>query len=102
MLELLKKGPSPTFTPQVVTTDDEQDGFSRIRCPHCGWQPTPSSVWACESRGTPEPDFGGCGTVWNTFETRGRCPGCAHQWTWTSCPRCEEWSRHEDWYEEAP
>ena len=36
--------------------------------------------------------------AWNTFETRGKCPDCAHQWRWTSCLRCEGWSRHEDWY----
>ena len=48
---------------------------------------------------TPEPPFDGCGTSWNTFLTRGRCPGCRHQWQWTSCLRCHGWSLHEDWYE---
>ena len=29
-----------------------------------------------------------------------KCPGCAHQWVWTSCPQCHEWSLHDDWYAE--
>jgi len=101
MLELLKKGPSSTFTPFTKPLDDEDEGFSRIRCPLCHWHPTPSTLWACESSGTPEPYFGGCGALWNTFSTRGKCPGCSHQWKWTSCPECLQWSLHEDWYEEA-
>jgi hypothetical protein len=43
--------------------------------------------------------FDGCGARWNTFTTRGKCPGCRHQWQWTSCLRCLGWSLHEDWYE---
>jgi hypothetical protein len=82
---------------QTLTRDDEGSPFERIRCPLCKWQPNASSVWAC-AEGGPEPPFGACGTLWNTFLTRGRCPGCAHQWQWTSCLRCGGWSRHEDWY----
>jgi hypothetical protein len=48
---------------------------------------------------SPEPPFKGCGTVWNTFLTKGRCPGCSHQWRWTSCLQCQQWSLHDDWYE---
>jgi hypothetical protein len=29
------------------------------------------------------------------------CPGCAHQWRYTACLRCEGWSLHEDWYVEG-
>ena len=75
MLELLKRGPSSTFTPFTKPRDDEDEQFSRIRCPLCHWQPTPSTVWACESYGTPEPYFGGCGTLWNTFATRREVSG---------------------------
>ena len=82
----------------VGHTDDE--AFSGIRCPLCRWQPIASSRWGCESFGPPEPAFEACGTVWNTFSTRGRCPGCGHQWRWTSCLQCAGWSLHEDWYEE--
>jgi hypothetical protein len=39
-----------------------------------------------------------CGTVWNTFETRGRCPGCGYQWTRTVCLACQRISPHLDWY----
>jgi hypothetical protein len=75
--------------------------FERIRCPLCAWQPESSSRWCCDHRHSPEPPFACCGTVWNTFETEGKCPGCAHQWIWTSCHRCSEFSRHEEWYDAA-
>lgn len=73
----------------------------RIRCPHCKWQPQKSSRWGCMSMGAPENFRRGCGTSWNTFETHGLCPGCKHQWRYTSCLACERTSPHEDWYEEA-
>jgi hypothetical protein len=90
-------------TPTIVDAldADNEETFSGIRCPLCSWQPDASSVWCCDCVGTPEPMFEGCGMVWNTFSTRGRCPGCAHQWRWTSCLRCAESSLHEDWYEAA-
>jgi hypothetical protein len=62
----------------------------RIRCPKCGYQPRRDDRWMCEP---------GCGHEWNTFDTRALCPGCGYQWRDTSCPRCEEWSPHDDWYE---
>ena len=94
-------------TPRSVPDDDvkvkniDEQHFGRIRCPLCKWRPTASSMWVCIGRGTPEPSFNGCGTTWNTFKTRGRCPGCQHQWVWTSCHKCRGWSLHEDWYEES-
>jgi hypothetical protein len=66
--------------------------FTRIRCPACGWQPGKSSTWCC---------MPGCGHVWNTFETRGVCPGCDKEWTSTACLKCGVWSPHDDWYERA-
>ncbi len=81
-------------------TVDEEDATRGIRCPLCSWQPSPGSRWHCQGGVlTPEPEFAGCGTVWNTFSTAGRCPGCSHQWKWTSCLSCSEWSLHDDWYE---
>ena len=80
---------------------DEEDEFGGIRCPLCKWQPSKASRWFCDGTRSPEVPFKGCGTGWNTFETRGRCPGCSHQWIWTSCLRCSGWSLHEDWYETA-
>ena len=78
----------------VVTRKDPavriRDG-GRIRCPRCAWEPAQHDRWRCEP---------GCGFVWNTFQTRGVCPGCARQWTETACLRCHEWSRHDDWYAE--
>lgn len=78
--------------------EDTVDDFERIRCPKCNWTPSGSSRWMCASCDAPEYFYGGCYTIWNTFETRGKCPGCAHQWIWTSCLLCHGWSRHEDWY----
>jgi hypothetical protein len=80
---------------------DEGERWNAIRCPHCGWHPTPSSRWSCNADHAPEPFFHGCGTVWNTFDTKGRCPGCQHQWQWTSCLSCGKWSPHVDWYDES-
>ena len=85
-------------SPQDLEDDQELRG---IKCPLCGWRPSASSLWFCDCVETPEPFFQGCGTAWNTFLTHGRCPGCSHQWRWTSCHRCEEWSLHNDWYEET-
>jgi hypothetical protein len=62
----------------------------RIRCPKCGWEPAKVDRWLCEP---------GCGHVWNTFETRGICPGCNKPWTETVCLRCHQWSNHDNWYE---
>ena len=82
-----------------LVTDENQAKDRRIRCPHCQWQPVKSSRWFCCDCDYPEYFYNGCLTGWNTFETEGVCPGCAHQWIWTSCLRCAEWARHEDWYQ---
>lgn len=78
--------------------EKEKSEFSRIRCPLCEWKPNSSNRWYCCDCNYPEYFFGGCHTSWNTFLTRGRCPGCNHQWKWTSCLSCADWSLHEDWY----
>ena len=59
---------------------EEGDGPTRIRCPACGWEPSRRDLWMCA-----------CLHSWNTFETRGICPGCGHQWLQTACPRCKAW-----------
>jgi hypothetical protein len=64
---------------------DEQE----IRCPLCEWQPQPEDRWSCAP---------GCGTVWNTFWTRGLCPGCSQQWSVTQCLACKGVSLHRKWY----
>ncbi len=99
-MELLKKS-EVRKNPAVVEgyRPDDEEAFQRIRCPLCHWRPSPSSAWCCVAEGTPEPPFEGCGTEWNTFTTAARCPGCQHQWRWTSCLRCAGWSLHGDWYE---
>ncbi len=60
----------------------------KIRCPKCQWEPKPWSVWMCI-----------CNTVWNTFDTGGRCPGCGKIWKDTQCLACHKWSPHLDWYD---
>jgi len=64
-----------------------------IHCPRCAWRPQAEDRWMC----TPE-----CATVWNTFWTRGLCPGCAHQWHLTQCLACREHSPHRHWYHVPP
>ncbi len=63
---------------------------TEIFCPRCGWRPEPEDRWICGPTG--------CGTVWNTFWTRGLCPGCGKQWTLTQCLACGRLSPHEHWY----
>ncbi len=63
-------------------------GKGGIRCPRCAWRPRATSRWGCD-----------CGHVWNTFDTRGRCPGCGHQWQVTACLSCHAFAPHEAWYE---
>jgi hypothetical protein len=99
-LELFRRTP---VTPDFVLTeriDREDDSLSGVRCPLCGWRPTPACTWSCLwTPGTPEPRFASCGAHFNTFATGGRCPECVHQWRWTSCLHCEQWSRHDEWYQ---
>ncbi len=65
-----------------------------IYCPRCEYAPRAADRWMC---------MPGCGTIWNTFETRARCPGCQKRWRDTCCPACCRWSPHDDWYhEEVP
>ena len=78
------------FVPLPVDDDEDMD-FSGVRCPACKWRPTRDDKWSCAP---------GCGEVWNTFATRGECPGCQRRWPRTQCMRCGEWSDHEAWYEE--
>jgi hypothetical protein len=100
MWQLLKQRTSDDVRQDTEDKESDRDGTFRIRCPLCDWQPSASSRWRCVQQGTPEPPFNACGTVWNTFDTRGKCPGCGHQWTWTTCHQCQVASRHEEWYEE--
>jgi hypothetical protein len=58
-----------------------------IRCPKCAWVPLKSTRWSCT-----------CQHIWNTFDTRGKCPNCSHQWTETACPACKQMSSHDAWY----
>jgi hypothetical protein len=59
-----------------------------IRCPRCKWTPRRENLWTCD-----------CGHQWNTFDTRGLCPGCGRQWEITMCFQCGEMSPHSEWYE---
>jgi hypothetical protein len=97
---LFQKTLLPRGIDQKKTESDKTEtDFSRIRCPLCKWQPQKSSRWLCVNADFPEYFYEACGTSWNTFETRGRCPVCAHQWRWTTCLHCHRNSLHEDWYE---
>lgn len=96
---LLQKNITPDKVTDTKAKKEEDTHFSRIRCPLCQWKPNASTRWCCSDCNYPEYFFNGCGTVWNTFLTGGRCPGCNHQWRWTACLSCSGWSLHEDWYE---
>lgn len=96
--ELLQR--NPAWRPGVIPRFDDgpHAGEHKIRCPLCAWQPQRSDLWTCGPCPWPEGLDAGCFTNWHTFDTGGLCPGCDHQWTWTSCLACEGWSLHADWY----
>jgi hypothetical protein len=96
---LLHKGGKRIVVDRKPEKSAKIDTFEKIRCPLCCWTPDRFSLWTCWNVAFPEYFFDGCGTEWNTFDTRGVCPTCSHQWQWTSCLSCWGWSRHEDWYE---
>ncbi|MCR6642006.1 MAG: hypothetical protein NVV82_24225 [Sporocytophaga sp.] len=58
-----------------------------IQCSVCEWRPDGEIHWACS-----------CGHRWNTFKTKGKCPGCKKQWENTRCPGCGKSTPHKDWY----
>jgi hypothetical protein len=95
---LLKRETPKTGVIEFIEQIRNTANRHRIRCPACGWQPSPSSRWTCVPTGVPENFQGGCGETWNTFQTKGRCPGCSHQWQYTACLQCQTWSKHEEWY----
>lgn len=66
---------------------------AEIHCPHCEWRPGPADKWRCVAS---------CATVWNTFWTRGLCPGCGVRWPQTQCLACGVYSPHEAWYHHPP
>jgi hypothetical protein len=99
VFRLFQERLKPAETTKKATGRHPAVEFNRIRCPLCKWRPNRSSRWFCGDCDYPEGFFHGCGTAWNTFTTRGRCPGCGHQWRWTICLICQGWSRHEAWYE---
>ncbi|MBS1812644.1 MAG: hypothetical protein JST84_31040 [Acidobacteria bacterium] len=102
VLSFFQKNAEPETPTKTVLESDADAERIRIRCPLCLWQPNAGSRWYCGSVGNPEYFFSGCGTGWNTFDTQGLCPGCGHQWRWTACLSCWQWSLHEDWYTREP
>jgi hypothetical protein len=65
-----------------------------IFCPKCRWWPKLTDRWVCDLK------LGGCGTIWNIFDTRGVCPTCSWHWIITQCVSCKQFSPHEEWYHE--
>ena len=96
-LEFRRSDPGEAV-PVEFDRPDVDEPIAGIRCPICQWTPRKSSRWICWDCDYPEYFYAGCGTEWNTFETRGLCTTCRHQWIWTSCLFCGGWSRHEEWY----
>jgi len=91
---LFRRSPGFDDYSETEKLKDAPIDFSRIRCPLCRWQPNAASRWFCSDFNSHD----GCGTEWNTFDTRGICPGCKYRWHWTDCLRCFRSSPHEAWY----
>ena len=60
-------------------------------CPGCGEAPPRGAYWQCEH----------CVTRFDTFETRGRCPGCGAWYLETACPHCHASNHVDAWYRPA-
>ena len=75
---------APRRLPKLAAMNEPE-----IYCPKCGWRPRAEDRWSCVPS---------CGTVWNTFWTRGVCPGCGIEWQRTQCLACGEVSPHKAWY----
>ena len=72
----------------VMNKDDKRDySKSNISCPECKWVPDGGKNWQCT-----------CRFIWDTFQTKGKCPKCETQWNDTWCPKCKKTSKHQDWY----
>lgn len=97
---MLEKTPEYEEIIRVLEEKGSDDKFAHIRCPACRWRPEASSRWTCYDPLGSEHPTGGCRAYWNTFDTRGKCPGCSHQWIRTTCLRCDIHALHEDWYED--
>ena len=99
---LFQRGEIRRSIESLLEDRDDDGALRRIRCPACSWRPAATSLWYCADCTRPENFLGGCGTAWNTFETAGLCPGCAHQWQWTLCLACGQWAPHSSWYSDEP
>jgi predicted amidophosphoribosyltransferase len=64
-----------------------------VACPACGTPPLVGAMWSCG------PD--GCGFLFDTFETKARCPKCEAHFAVTWCPTCGKPSPHRAWYRGA-
>lgn len=99
LFTLFRIGSGPTDKLDTILEHDDDSNYSGIRCPICKWKPNAYSRWYCSGDEDDPPEyFAGCNTCWNTFDTHGVCPGCDHQWVWTTCLYCYGDSLHEDWY----
>ena len=82
-----ERGWEPRWPAERYAAEGREIFGAVVRCPGCNWLPAEEDRWACK-----------CGHRWNTFETRGKCPGCGYQWTVTACWGCHRAFPHGDWY----
>lgn len=89
-LRWLRATPRRALPPSVRVP--YRTGRAPVACPQCKAVPDADSRWQCEF----------CYCLWNTFDTRGTCPGCSFRFRATSCLVCKTSSRHDDWYLPPP
>jgi Zn-dependent protease len=57
-------------------------------CPACEKSPPRGQFWMCEH----------CQSKFDTFATRGRCPGCGAWFLETTCPHCHATNHIDGWF----
>jgi Zn-dependent protease len=72
---------------QALLRDEKLPRREGFACPSCRMAPPVGERWKC----------GHCGQLFDTFETRAKCPGCGVKYEATMCLHCKEQHPMKDW-----
>jgi hypothetical protein len=72
---------------QALLREEQIPRRNGFACPSCRMAPPVGARWKC----------GHCGQLFDTFETRAKCPGCGVQYAATMCLHCKTQHPMNDW-----